>query len=52
MIERIAERGCALPWSKIRPTLEKLQVTKLFKLNYRLCLRNEISTDTRNILNK
>ena len=52
MIERIAERGCALPWSKIRPALEKLQVTKLFNLNYRVCLRNEVPAYTRNILNK
>jgi transposase len=52
MIERIAERSCGLPWSKIRPALEKLQTTKLFNLKYRVCLRNEISADTRNILNK
>lgn len=52
MIERIAERSCDLPWSKIRPALEKLQATKLFNLKYRVCLRNEISADTRNILNK
>lgn len=51
MIERIAERSCDLPWSKIRRALEKLQATKLFNLNYRVCLRNEISADTRNILN-
>lgn len=52
MIERIAERSCDLPWSKIRRALEKLQATKLFNLNYRVCLRNEIPADTRNILNK
>jgi transposase len=52
MIERIAERSCGLPWSKIRPALEKLQTIKLFNLKYRVCLRNEIAADTRNILNK
>ena len=50
MIERIAERSCSLPWSKIRRALKKLQVTKFFDLNHRVCLRNEISADTRNIL--
>lgn len=52
MIERIAERTCDQPWSKIHRALKKLQVTKLFDLNHRVCLRNEISSDTRNILNK
>ncbi len=52
MIERIAELSCDQPWSKIRRALKKLQVTKFFDLNHRVCLRNEISSDTRNILNK
>jgi transposase len=52
MIERIAERTCGQPWSKIARALQKLQVTKFFNLNHRVCLRNEIPTDTRNILNK
>lgn len=52
MIERIAELSCDQPWSKISRALKKLQVTKFFDLNHRVCLRNEISADTRNILNK
>jgi transposase len=52
MIERIAERTCGQPWSKIARALQKLQVTKFFNLNHRVCLRNEIPTNTRNILNK
>jgi transposase len=52
MIERIAERSCSLPWSKIRRELKKLQVTKFFDLNHRVCLRNEICADTHNILKK
>ena len=52
MIERIAERTCRQPWSKMARSLQKLQVTKFFNLNHRVCLRNEIPADTRNILNK
>ena len=52
MIERIAERTCGQPWSKICRALKQLQVTKFFHLNNRVYLRNEISADTRNILKK
>lgn len=52
MIERIAERSCNKPWHQIRRSLDSLQVTKLFNLNQRVHLRNEISSDTRNILKK
>jgi len=52
MIERIAERSCDQPWSKIRGALRRLQVTKFFDLNHRVFLRNEISAETRNILNQ
>jgi transposase len=52
MIERIAERTCNKPWHQIRRALDSLQVTKLFNLNQRVHLRNEISSDTRNILKK
>jgi transposase len=50
MIERIAERACGKPWHQIRHALDSVQVTKLFNLNQRVHLRNEISTETRNIL--
>jgi transposase len=52
MIERIAERTCNKPWHEIRRLLETLQVTKFFDLNHSVYLRNEISTQTRNILKK
>ncbi len=52
MIERIAERTCGKPWHQIRRSLDSLQVTKLFNLNQRVHLRNEIAADTRNILKK
>jgi transposase len=52
MIERIAERSCNKPWHQIRRSLDSLQVTKLFNLNQRVHLRNEISSDARNILKK
>lgn len=50
MIERIAERACHKPWHQIRRALDTLQVTKLFNLNQRVHIRNEITTETRNIL--
>ena len=52
MIERIAERTCGKPWHQIRRCLDALQVTKLFNLNQRVHLRNEVSAETRNILKK
>ena len=52
MIERLAERACAKSWHQIRRTLDALQVTKLFNLNQRVHLRNELSADTRNALKK
>ena len=52
MIERIAERACGKSWHQIRRCLDALQVTKLFNLNQRVHLRNEVSAETRNILKK
>ncbi|MHC4784042.1 MAG: IS1634 family transposase [Planctomycetota bacterium] len=52
MIERIAERACGRPWQQIRRALDALQVTKLFNLNQRVHLRNEVSVETRNTLKK
>jgi hypothetical protein len=52
MIERIAERTCNKPWHEIRRQLETLQVTEFFDLNHSVYLRNEISTQTRNILKR
>ena len=50
MIERVAELECGLPWHRIRRSLDKLQVTKLCNLNYRVLMRNEIPAKTANIL--
>jgi transposase len=52
MIERVAERACNKPWHQIRRSLDALQVTKLFNLNQRVHIRNEITAETRNILKK
>lgn len=52
MIERIAERTCKMPWHEIRRELERLQVTKLFDLNHSVYLRNEMPSQTSNILKK
>ena len=43
-------RACGTPWHRIRKALEKLQVTEFFDLNHRVLIRNELRTDTRNIL--
>ena len=52
MIERLAERACGKPRHRIRRALDTMQVTKLFNLNQRVHLRNEISAETRNLLKK
>lgn len=51
MIERIAELECKLPWAQIREALDELQVTEFFNLKYRVLMRNEVSSKTRNNLN-
>ncbi|ETR65464.1 MAG: hypothetical protein OMM_06039 [Candidatus Magnetoglobus multicellularis str. Araruama] len=51
MIERIAELECKLPWAQIREALDELQVTEFFNLKYRVLMRNEVTSKTRNILN-
>ena len=52
MIERLAERACNKSWHQIRHALNTLQVTKLFNLNQRVHIRNEVTAETRNILKK
>lgn len=49
-IERMAELSCGMPWSRIRRTLEELQITELFNLNFRVLMRNELTPETRKIL--
>jgi hypothetical protein len=51
MIERIAELEYKLPWAQIREALDELQVTEFFNLKYRVFMRNEVTSKTRNILN-
>jgi transposase len=52
MIERVAELECGLPWSQIQRELDRLQVTEFFDLKNRVLMRNEISSETANILKK
>jgi len=50
LIERIAELECGKSWHQIKRTLDGLQVTDFFNLNYRVLMRNEMSNRVRNIL--
>jgi hypothetical protein len=50
LIERIAELACGMPWHRISCSLEKLQVTEFFHLNHRVLMRNELPSETRNVL--
>ncbi len=52
MIERIGERTCNMPWHQIHCAPDTLQITKIFNLNQRVHMRDEISSQVRNILNK
>jgi transposase len=52
MIERVAELECGQPWGQIQRDLDRLQVTEFFDLNNRVLMRNEISSETFNILKK
>jgi len=52
LIERIAEIRCAETWSRIRRKLEALKILELMTPEYRFFQRNEIPTETRNILKK
>ena len=50
LIERIAELECGLPWHRIQRALDTLQLTEFFILNFRVLMRNEISSDARKML--
>jgi transposase len=52
LIERVAELRCGRPWSRIRHSLEQLQISHFLTNGYSFHRRNEIPTDTRNILKK
>jgi transposase len=50
LIERVAEITCKEPWSRIRRTLEGVQISHFQSREYRFFRRNEISTTTRKTL--
>jgi transposase len=50
LIERVAELTLRKPWSRIRYSLEKLQISEFFSLNHRFHRRNELDNETKNIL--
>ena len=52
LIERVAELRCGRPWSRIRHSLEQLQISHFLTNGHSFYRRNEIPADTRNILNK
>lgn len=49
LIERVAELCCGQSWHRIRRSLDELQVTEFFNLNYRVFMRNELANNTRNV---
>jgi hypothetical protein len=52
LIERVAELRCGRPWSRIRHSLEPLQISHFLTNGYSFFRRNEIPADARNILKK
>ena len=52
LIERVAELRCGRPWSRIRHSLEQLQISHFLTNGYSFYRRNEIPADSRNILKK
>jgi hypothetical protein len=50
LIQRTAELKCGVPWSQIRRVLDGLQITNFFNLNFRVLMRNKMSTKLRNTL--
>jgi transposase len=50
LIERVAEISCGEAWSRIRRTLEELQISEFQTPGYRFFRRNELPGETRNTL--
>lgn len=50
LVQRVAELECGMPWNQIRRELDGLQITNFYNLNFRVLMRNELSTKIRNIL--
>lgn len=50
LIERVAELSCNKPWHQIREALDRLQVTKFENSSHRFFHRNELPSETANIL--
>ncbi|MEJ2587442.1 MAG: IS1634 family transposase [Deltaproteobacteria bacterium] len=50
LVERVVELSCGKSWREIRDALERLQVTNFENSSHRFLHRNEIPSETRNIL--
>jgi len=50
LIQRVAELECGMPWNQIRRELDGLQITNFYNLNFRVLMRNELSSDIRKVL--
>jgi len=50
LIERVAELACGKPWRQIQNALDRLQVTKFENSSHRFLHRNEIDSETTNLL--
>lgn len=50
LIERVAELSCNKPWSQIRESLDRLQVTKFENSSHRFLHRNELDSEASKIL--
>ena len=50
LIERVAELACGKPWRHIRDALDRLQVTNFENSSHRFLHRNEIDSETTNVL--
>ena len=50
LIERVAELSCGKSWRQIREALDRLQVTKFENSSHRFLHRNELDSETSNVL--
>ena len=50
LIERVAELACGKPWRHIRDALDRLQVINFENSSHRFLNRNEIDSETTNLL--
>ena len=52
LIERVAERACELPWSRIREELERLQAGRYETEKFYFFQRNKVENSVHNLLKK